>query len=50
MSVPSCSTLSLLYPSMPTQKAASVMVSPQLDADGSFQLAATLLKLLPVSA
>ena len=50
MRVPSCSTLLLLYPSMPTQNAASCSERLLQVADGSVQLALTLLKELPVSA
>src|ERR1700729_359792 len=49
MSVPSCSTELLLYPSMPTQKAAREVVEVQL-TPGSVQLPVTVLKPLPVSA
>src|SRR5882757_3554532 len=49
MSVPSCSTELLLYPSRPTQKAAREVVEVQL-TPGSVQLPVTVLKPLPVSA
>src|ERR1700735_1944133 len=49
MRVPSCSTELLLYPSMPTQKAAREVVEVQL-TPGSVQLPVTVLKPLPVSA
>ena len=48
--VPSCSTESELYPSMPTQNAASDSERELQLAPGSVQLALTLLKELPVSA
>ena len=48
-SVPSCSTESLLNPSIPTQNAASDVSDPHVAA-GSVQVALTLLKSLPVSA
>ena len=50
MSVPSCSTELLLYPSMPTQNAASDSVRLLQVADGSVHEAVTLLNELPVSA
>src|ERR1700689_4448537 len=48
--VPSCSTESELYPSMPTQNAASEVVRELQVVPGSVQLALTSLKELPVSA
>ena len=48
--MPSCSTLLLLYPSMPTQNAASCVVRPEQLAEGSVQLAVTVLNVVLVSA